>query len=139
MSAYRFSIPVEVRYGDLDPQGHVNNARHLTYFEQGRIQYLIHLGLFTTGQSFMDVGLIVAEARVTYLAPVHFGQTVRVGTRTARIGNKSLSVEHSLFDGAAGTELATGSTVLVAYDYRAEKSMPLPDEWRDKITNFEEL
>jgi acyl-CoA thioester hydrolase len=137
MSSYRFIIPVEVRYGDLDPQGHVNNARHLTFFEQARIQYLIHLGLFTTGQSFMDVGLILAEARVTYRAPIYFGQDVRVGTRTARIGNKSLTVEHSLFDGTTGAELATASTILVAYDYPAEKSIPLPDDWREKIEEFE--
>ena len=139
MPSYRFIVPVEVRYGDLDPQGHVNNARHLTFFEQARIQYLIHLGLFTAGQSFMDVGLIIAEARVTYLAPVYFGQDTRVGTRTTRLGNKSLTVEHSLFDGATGAELASASTVLVAYDYRAEKSIPLPDDWREKIKGFEGL
>jgi acyl-CoA thioester hydrolase len=62
-----------------------------------------------------------------------------VGTRTTRLGNKSLTVEHSLFDGATGAALAAASTVLVAYDYRAEKSIPLPDEWRDKITGFEGL
>jgi acyl-CoA thioester hydrolase len=139
MLSYRFIVPVEVRYADLDPQGHVNNARHLTFFEQARIQYLINLGLFATGQSYMDMGLIIAEARVTYLAPVYFGQDVRVGTRTTRLGDKSLTVEHTLFDGATGVELATASTVLVAYDYRAEKSMPLPDEWREKIMAFEGL
>jgi len=133
MPSYRFIIPVEVRYGDLDPQGHVNNARHLTFFEQARIRYLVHLGLFAADQSFMEVGVIIAEARV------YFGQDVRVGTRATHLGNKSLTVEHSLFDGATGAELATASTVLVAYDYRAEKSMPLPDEWREKIKAFEGL
>ena len=37
MSAYHFSYPIEVRYGDLDPQGHVNNAKYLTYMEQARV------------------------------------------------------------------------------------------------------
>jgi acyl-CoA thioester hydrolase len=139
MQSYRFIIPVEVRYGDLDPQGHVNNARHLTFFEQARIQYWITLGLFTKDQSFMDIGVILAEVRVTYLAPIYFGQEVRVGTRTTRLGSKSLTIEHSLFDGATNAELATGSTVLVAYDYHAGKSMPIPEEWREKIRSFEGL
>ena len=26
-----------IRYGDLDPQGHVNNAVFATYFESGRV------------------------------------------------------------------------------------------------------
>jgi acyl-CoA thioester hydrolase len=137
MESYRFVIPMEVRYGDLDPQGHLNNSRHLTFFEQARIQYWIHLGLFTKDQSFMDIGVIMAEARVTYRAPIYFGQDVQVGTRTTHLGSKSLTVEQNLFDGETNAELATGSTVLVAYDYHAGKSMPIPDEWRDKIRAFE--
>jgi acyl-CoA thioester hydrolase len=137
MTSYRFSVPVEVRYGDLDPQGHVNNARHLTYFEQARLGYFIHLGLFSTDQSFMEIGVILAEARVTYLAPIYYGQDIRVGTRIRRLGNKSLTVEHTIFDAANGKELATGSTVLVAYDYHTEKSIPLPDAWRQRIEAFE--
>ena len=137
MDSYRFTIPVEVRYGDLDPQGHVNNARHLTFFEQARLGYFIKLGLFGTDQSFLELGVILAEARVTYRAPIYYGQDVRVGTRTTHIGNKSLTVEHTIYDGTDGKELASGSTVLVAYDYRAEKSIPLPDAWRQKIEAFE--
>ena len=45
MTHFNFYHPVEVRYGDLDPQGHVNNAKHLTYFEQARIAYMVELGL----------------------------------------------------------------------------------------------
>ncbi len=61
MSDFRFYHPIEVRYGDLDPQGHVNNAKHLTYFEQARIAYWIHMGLFTKDQSFMEMGVILAD------------------------------------------------------------------------------
>ena len=60
MSDYHFYHPIEVRYGDLDPQGHVNNAKHLTYFEQARVAYMIELGLFTKDQSFMSIGVIIA-------------------------------------------------------------------------------
>jgi len=44
MAEFNYYHPIEVRYGDLDPQGHVNNARYLTYFEQARINYIAHLG-----------------------------------------------------------------------------------------------
>ena len=67
MSDYHFYHPIEVRYGDLDPQGHVNNAKHLTYFEQARIAYMIELGLFTKDQSFMEIGVILADVHITYL------------------------------------------------------------------------
>ena len=73
MSVYRFHHPIEVRYGDLDPQGHVNNAKHLTYFEQARIAYWIKLGLFTKDQSFMEIGVILADVHLTYLEPIYYG------------------------------------------------------------------
>jgi len=136
--AFRFYHPIEVRYGDLDPQAHVNNAKYLTYMEQARIAYIIALGLWD-GRSFMDIGIILAEARVTFLAPVYFSQQVRVGVRVAEIRNKSLTMEYSLEDAESGAQLAVGSSVLVAYDYRENRTLPFPKSWRETIGAFEGL
>ena len=139
MSDFRFYHPVEVRYGDLDPQGHVNNAKHLTYFEQARIQYMIELGLFTKDQSFMEVGVILADVHITYFAPIHFGQNIRVGVHVAKFGNKSMTWEQNIVDTDTKKELAKGEVVIVTYDYKDEKTIPIPEEWRKKITAFEGL
>ncbi len=139
MPEFHFHHPIEIRYGDLDPQGHVNNAKYLTYIEQARIHYLIHLGLFSEGQSFMDVGIILADAHITFKSSIEFGQRVRVGVRTARLGNKSLTMEYRIEDTVTGAPLATGDTVLVAYDYRTSETIVIPEEWREKITVFENL
>jgi acyl-CoA thioester hydrolase len=69
MTDYHFFHPVEVRYGDLDPQGHLNNAKHLTYFEQARVHYLVELGLFGRDQSFMEIGIILADIHITFQRP----------------------------------------------------------------------
>ena len=137
MSDFRFYHPIEVRYGDLDPQGHVNNAKHLTYFEQARIAYWIQLGLFTKDQSFMEIGLIVADIHIVYLEPVYFGQNIKVGVRVAKLGNKSMTWEQNIVDADTDRELARGELVIVTYDYNAGKSIPIPSEWREKITIFE--
>jgi acyl-CoA thioester hydrolase len=139
MNQFRFFHPIEVRYGDLDPQGHVNNARFLTYFEQTRVAYLIHLGLFKKGQSFLEVGIILAEARVSYLLPVDFGTQVQVGARTTRLGNKSMEMAYSLQEATSDLEFAAGSAILVAFDYHANKSIPIPENWRKTIIEFENL
>ncbi|HJW89157.1 MAG TPA: thioesterase family protein [Anaerolineales bacterium] len=138
MTEFRFYHPIEVRYGDLDPQGHVNNASYLTYMEQARIAYIHTLGLWRGG-SFLDVGIILAEARVIFQAPIMFGQQVRVGVRVSQIGNKSLTMEYLLENGAGGQQLASGSSVVVAYDYREARSMSVPEDWRNAISEFEDL
>ena len=139
MTAFNFLYPITIRYGDLDPQGHVNNACFLTYFEQARVHYLIHLGLFDRDQSFMDVGIILAEVRVTYLTPVNFGMSIQVGAGTTRLGNKSIEMAYSLLKKDNNQVLATGSAVLVTFDYRARKTILIPNHWRERISAFENL
>ena len=138
MPSFRYYHPIEVRYGDLDPQGHVNNARYLTYMEQARISYIQQLGLWQ-GDSFLDVGVILADAQVTFMESIQYGQPLRVGVRVSRLGVKSLTMEYQIEDAGDGRALATGATVLVAYDYRRGRSLPLPDDWRRILTEYEML
>ena len=138
MSKYRFYHPIEVRYGDLDPQGHLNNAKYFTYTEQARIAYVKHLGLWDGG-SFLDIGIILAEARMTFKAPVLWGQPIRVGVRVDRLGNKRFDVIYSIQDAHTQVEHAAGSTVQVAYDYHAAQTVPIPQEWRTILSDFENL
>ncbi len=135
---FKFYHPIEVRYGDLDPQGHLNNARYLTFMEQARIQYIKHLGLWKS-DSFMDVGVILADIHIAFHAPVQFGQAVRVGVRVSRMGRKSMEMVQVMEDAESGQELATGTAVLVAYDYHNSRSVPIMDEWRRVISDFEQL
>jgi acyl-CoA thioester hydrolase len=138
MPIFQYFHPIEVRYGDLDPQGHVNNAKYLTYMEQARIGYIHHLGLWAGG-SFLDIGIILADAQVTFLAPILFSQAVRVGVQVTRLGNKSLTMEYLIEEGSSGQQLATGTSVLVTYDYHASRTIPIPEDWRRRISQFEGL
>lgn len=138
MTQFRFYHPIEVRYGDLDPQGHVNNAKYLTYMEQGRVAYVKHLGLWQGG-SFLDFGFILADIHITYRAPILFGHPLKVWVRVSRLGNSSLTMDYRLDEDGAGVEYATGTSVLVTYDYHDAQVNPIPDYWRQVITDFEGL
>ncbi|MGD8752517.1 MAG: thioesterase family protein [Anaerolineales bacterium] len=138
MTEFNFYHPIEVRYGDLDPQGHVNNASYLTFMEQARISYLRQLGLWVS-ESFLDVGVVMAEASVSFKVPIHWGQQLLIGVRTSRLGNKSMQLNQTFEDAQSRQELAKGSVVLVAYDYHSERTIPIPENWREIITTFENL
>jgi len=139
MTHFNFHHPVEVRYGDLDPQGHVNNAKHLTYFEQARIAYMVELGLFTKDQSFMEIGVILADVHITYLAPIYFGEPIKVGVHISKLGTKSMTWMQNIVDAKTSKELAKGEVIMVTYDYKEEKTINIPHEWREKIKAFEGL
>jgi acyl-CoA thioester hydrolase len=136
MGDFRYYHPIEVRYGDLDPQGHVNNARHFTYLEQARVSYIKHLGLWD-GRSFFKIGFILADAHLEFQAPIRYGIDVQVGVRVIRLGNKSLTMEYQI-DNPGNTQVfAVGETILVTYDYHTANTIPIPPEWRRRIVEFE--
>lgn len=136
MTTYRFFYPIEIRYGDIDAQRHVNNARYFTFMEQARLTYVMNLGLWS-GADYDQIGIILAEQSCTYLAPIVLGQEVEVGVRTARMGSKSLEMHYSLRDAQTHQELATGISILVAYDYQSAESIPIPTAWRSAIESYE--
>jgi acyl-CoA thioester hydrolase len=138
MIDFNFYFPIQVRYGDLDPQWHVNNAKFLTYFEQARFAYLVELRLWD-GKSFLDLGLIVADVHVSYKAPITLGQMVRVGVRVQKIGTKSLTYACQIEDETTHVVLATAEIVGVSYNYHTHSTQPVPEDWRQKISQYEGL
>lgn len=138
MTEFRFHQPIDVRYGDLDPQGHVNNALFVTYLEHARVAYIQHLDLWD-GKSYLELGFIIAHIEVDFQAPILITDKVQVGVRVSRLGGKSLDMLYRVEDGASGKVFGTGKTVLVGYDYRERKSISLLDEWREAIAAFEDI
>lgn len=136
MSEFHYFLPITVRYSDIDAQGHVNNTRFATYFENGRLTYLRHLGLWD-GKDFLKLGVIVADIYISYLKPIYLGQEIQVATRISHIGNKSITFELQLTDTKSGELLSTAKTVNVGYDYKTEKTIPISQEWRNIISKFE--
>ena len=136
MKTFNYSVPIDVRYGDLDPQWHVNNARFLTFLEHARVSYLMHLGLFD-GENFFDFNLIVADIHIAYLAPIQLKQKVAVYIRCERIGNKSLTFVYEIRDEDTQQVLSTAETIMVTYDYHQQKSIVVPDAWRMAIGELE--
>ena len=139
MNDYKFFHLTEVRYGDLDPQGHVNNAKYLTYFEQARVHYLIQLGLFSRDQSFMEIGVVIADIHNAYHAPTHYQDNIKVGVKTIKLGEKSIVVEQCVMDADTGKIMASGKVVMVTFDYKDLMSIPVPVEWKNKFSEFEGL
>jgi acyl-CoA thioester hydrolase len=95
--------------------------------------------LFTKDQSFMEIGVILADVHITYFAPIYFGQNIKVGVHVAKFGNKSMTWEQNILDGDTGKEVAKGEVIIVTYDYKEGKTIPIPQEWRERIIEFEGL
>ena len=131
---FRHATHVQVRLGDLDPFGHVNNAVVATYVEQGRVLYL--RDVLGTGADPVSMPFILARLEIDYLEQTLFDDPVEVGTRVDWIGRSSVHMSH-LLTGREGRELARSEAVLVAFDYEIEKPVPVSDAWRASMATYE--
>lgn len=134
---FRHCISIEVRFGDLDAMGHVNNAKYLTYLETARIRYVHEVCAPHTNWS--ELGMILAKVVIEYKAPLLYDDQVELYTRVSRIGNKSFEIEHVVMRTADDQSevAALGTTTLVSCDYQQKRTIPVPDSWRERILAYE--
>jgi acyl-CoA thioester hydrolase len=134
MEGYRFVQARDVEFRDVDVAGHVNNAVYLTYLETARIAYLVEV----LGADFAyELSLILASITVDFRAPARFPERLEIGARVTRVGTKSFAMEHEV-RGGDGRLVLEASSVLVAYDYEADASMAVPEDWRTRLDAYEE-
>jgi len=132
LSDFPVTVPIVVRFRDIDAMGHVNNAVYLTYFEIGRVAF--HQTL--AGQkpvSASDFEFIMAEVTCSYRSPAHLSETLLVGIRVSSAGRKSFTFQYELRDQASGRLVAEGRSVQVMYDYGAQRSKLVSDEFLARV------
>jgi acyl-CoA thioester hydrolase len=134
---FRFATPITIRFRDLDAFGHVNNAVYFTYMEMARVEYFKQLGLLT--DDFPAPFFIIAEANCQFKVPILMSMALRIRVRVSRLGNSSFDMAYEFVDGITGQMLAVGRTVQVMFDYAVRRTVPLPDRWRQAMTDFEAL
>jgi acyl-CoA thioester hydrolase len=128
VDGYPFVHRERVRFRDLDAFGHVNNAVYLTYLEEARNALLRHLGL---ARGVAEITMILARVEIDFRAQVDAGEELEIAVRPVRLGTKSFELEYELR--ADGRVVAEARTVLVGYDYDANVSIEIPDEWRRSL------
>jgi acyl-CoA thioester hydrolase len=123
LADYPHRVTDNIRFGDLDPQGHVNQAVFLTYFETGRVAMFRNpdLGIGVPGATF-----VMVRMEVDYVRELHWPGAIEIGTGLAEFGRSSFKVAQAIFrDGVCA---AVGRATLVCIDLDTRKPRPLPEE-----------
>ncbi len=127
---------ITVRYADLDTLQHVNNVSILEYVETARTGYYRASGIWD-GTIREGFGMVVASVKIDYLASIQFDDPVRVGIKVGNLGSKSLRFRFQVENSENQTVFARGEVVMVAYNQAEDHSMPVSQEWREKLAAFE--
>jgi acyl-CoA thioester hydrolase len=129
-------IQLPVLWGDMDPMGHVNNTRYFRWFESARIAYLDQ-AIDRSELLPTAVGPILAAVCCNYRRQLIYPDTIDVGARITQLGNSSMTMQHHLVSHAHGKLAAEGESVVVMFDYRAQRPIRISSEVRAAIEQFE--
>jgi acyl-CoA thioester hydrolase len=126
---FPYRLTDNVRFADLDPNNHVNNAIYATYFETGRVTLMKDSarGLMPEGYAWIMVRL-----DIHFRAELRWPGTIELGLGVSKFGRTSVSFDQVVF--SAGQCVASARSVSVLLDEAKRKPTPLTDEI---IRNFE--
>lgn len=117
---------IPVRFRDLDPLNHVNNALFNTYLEEARIKFLGEVGQmqseFTDGKTF-----VLVKSTIEYLKQIKYPATVLVGTGIGEVGNTSITAKQALYNKETKDLLGVAETKGVWFDMKNQRPTRLPE------------
>jgi acyl-CoA thioester hydrolase len=108
VNRHRYRCPI--RWGDLDAQGHVNNAAFLDYLQEARFDWL--LAGPPEMARLLEAGVLVVNHQVEYLAPVGYGdEPLLVELWAESVGASRFTVAYDVWDGEVlAARARTGAT-----------------------------
>ena len=128
---FNFFIDINIRFSETDMFGHVNNVSPFIYFEEARIEYLKHVGLFSDNQIGKSIP-VVADLQCNYLEQIFFGETIKLYVKTNAVGKSSIDI-HYMGKKENGNICLTGRGNMVNVDAASGKSLPLTKEQKEKL------
>ena len=137
MSVLLLTHRLQVRFRDCDPLGHVNNAVYLTYLEQARFtlwrKQLKFIAKSAGDPGPRGLGFILARAECDFRAQARYGDWLDVKLSLGEFGRSSFNYTYEIVDAETGALVASAKTVLVWFDYDAQKPASLDEATKAKL------
>jgi acyl-CoA thioester hydrolase len=126
---FPYRLTDNVRFADLDPNQHVNNAVYATYFETGRVTLMKDrsFGLMPEGLAWIMVRL-----DMHFRAELKWPGTIEMGLGVSKFGRTSVTFDQVVF--SDGRCVASAQSFSVLIDEATRKPVPLT---ADIKKNFE--
>jgi acyl-CoA thioester hydrolase len=117
--------------------GHVNNAVYLTYFEEGRKEFVRSLFGIINPE---DYNFILAHIDCDFVRPIKISDTVFLEIWVGEIGEKRFDFIYKLLkkgdNDRESSACAHGRSVQVFFDYKQNTTLPIPADVRQKLSEY---
>ncbi|MBQ9587257.1 MAG: acyl-CoA thioesterase [Bacteroidales bacterium] len=131
------TLPLQLRFNDVDMMGHVNNAVIMEFFDLGKSSYFADAGIPVTPEEG-DFCVMVVHVEVDFHSQIRWHDHVAVTSQVSHWGNKSLQVTQQVVNTDTGLPCATCRTVLSGYSRSARSSAPIPDAVKQRVQLYDQ-
>ena len=121
-------VKIQIRFADVDGLGHVNNVNLQHYYDLGKNYYfrdVLHIGI-----GWPKIGPITAATETSYFEQTRIADDIWVETEVEKVGNKSMVFRQRIVNDTTGKIHSESRSVMVAFDFERQESIPVPDTWR---------
>ena len=84
---FKTSLPIQIRFGDIDALGHINNNIYFSYFDLGKTAYFDLIR--PRAASWTEGLIVVAHIEVDFFSPIYYKEKIVVETKIKKLGEKS--------------------------------------------------
>ncbi|MEO9170077.1 MAG: thioesterase family protein [Candidatus Baltobacteraceae bacterium] len=126
----RFTIP----FSDIDMMQHVNNVAYIRWCEMLRAEYFARVMQVPINS---ERGMIQATINFKYERELHYRESIAIGIKISRLGTKSWDFAYEIWSESYDRRAAHGTTTVVAYDFVNHATIPIPEQWRAAIAEYE--
>lgn len=131
LTEFRHSVPLQIRFNDIDILGHLNNTVYFSFFDTGKAYFFesIRKGKI----DWKKVDSVIANIDCAYVSPIFFGEKIEVRSRCSGVSDRSFRVQQVIVEMETGQLKAAAETVMVSFDPATQKSKDLPEDWRKAL------
>ena len=123
---------LDVRYYETDQMGIVHHSNYIRYFECGRSDLLVKLGLPLTEIEAAGVMMPIVSVECKYRIPARFGDTLRIVSIIDSVPMAKLPVRSEIYN-QDGVLLCEGKVVLGFIDAQTRRPIRCPKDMASLI------
>lgn len=132
---FRHTLPLQIRFNDVDTLGHVNNTVYFSFYDLGKSSYFqdVHPAEAVMRQT----SVVLAHAEVDFLVPIRPEEHIAVQTAVSAVGHKSFTLVQQVINSDTRQVKCFCTSVVVAFDAAAQTAVPVPESWVQAFCRYE--
>lgn len=131
---FNHTLPIQLRFNDVDKFGHVNNTVYFSFYDLGKTEYFASV---CPDVDWEKDGIVVVHIEADFLAQIYDSDHIAVQTAVTEIGTKSFHLAQRVIDTKTQEVKCTCRSVMVTFDLTKHQSKPLTNDWIEAICKFE--